>query len=487
MAKKKIKDFTLDDWKKVVEKCQSDVYFFAKFFFPNFLKAQTPSFHLEIYNDLPKYPFIAREAFRGGAKSTIGLIIYPMWHSLFKHTGDISLISRSENFVLNEIARRIRFEFENNERLKLLFGNLKTDKWSESYFTLKNGISFESKGIEGQLRGGRRALIALDDLEDNESVVSEEQRDKLRQRISKELIPKLIPGGQIIYFGTPIHPLCYLHQIITTPDNGWNKKVYDAYSDGIEEEGHEAWKEMLPHSELQHRKSIMGSNYFFAEYRCKPVSDEKMPIKEEQIRYWKELPQQYSAVITVDPAYSEDESADYKVASMIAIDQNANRYLLHYIRTHNSLNDFINAVLTLWQSNKNTITAIGVPNSGTEKSFFETFCKLAEAKKLYPPIVELKNSFISANTTGTIRNKRARIVAALQPLFEQGKYFLGSEHLEAKDELLTIGVSRWDDIVDTMTYAEQLLQPVYFDTKGIGFDYQEEQSINHGSTGYGDY
>lgn len=474
MLHKQLKDFNLEDWKKVIQVCDKSVYEFAKFFFPHFLKVKTPAFHLEIYDDLPKYNFLAREAFRGGAKSTIGLIIYPMWHALFRHTGDISLISRSENFVLNEIARRIRFEFENNDRLKMLFGNMKTDKWSESYFTLNNGISFEGKGIEGQLRGGRRALIALDDLEDNESVISEEQRDKLKQRISKELIPKLITGGQIIYFGTPIHPLCYLHQIITTPDNGWNKKVYDSYLNGKEEEGQETWQEMLSHQELQKRKSIMGSTYFSAEYRCKPISDEKMPIKEEHIRYWTELPKQYSAVITVDPAYSEDESADYKVASLIAIDQNMNRYLLHYIRTHESLNNFMNSILNLWQSNRNTVTAIGVPNSGTEKSFFEGFYKLAESKKLYPPIVELKNSFTNSNTNITVRNKRARVTAALQPLFEQGKYYIKPEHLEAKDELLTIGVSRWDDLVDTMAYAEQVIQPIFFMDNETKFDTKNE-------------
>lgn len=441
-------------------KWKGNVHAFARDAFPHYLKAKTPEFHKEIYKELPKATFLAVEAFRGGAKSTLGLVIYPIWFSLFRRTGDISLVSRSESFVLNEITRRIRAEFETNEIILKFWGKLKTDKWSEGYFTLTNGISFEGKGIEGQLRGGRRGLIALDDLEDNESVMSEDQRDKLKQRISKELIPKLLPGGQVIYFGTPIHPLCYLHQIIKTPDNGWKKMVFDVYKDGIEEEGHEAWAEMLNHEELQKRKALMGSLYFAAEYRVNPMLSDKQPIKEEHIRYWKESPSQYNAVISVDPAYSEDESADWKVASLVGLDNNGNRYLLSYIRTHDTTTNFMNGILNLWQANRNVVVAIGVPNSGVEKSFYGSFLKFCDEKKVYPPITELKN--VHTGATGlSVRNKTARITMALQPLFEQGKYYIHSDHLEARDEILTIGVSRWDDITDSMAAAEQLLQSNY--------------------------
>ena len=53
------------------------------------------------------------------------------------------------------------------------------------------------------------------------------------------------------------------------------------------------------------------------------------------------------------------------------------------------------------------------------------------------------------------------MIAALQPLFEQGKYYIGADMLEARDELMSIGVSRHDDLVDCMTYAENLIQPYY--------------------------
>ena len=53
----------------------------------------------------------------------------------------------------------------------------------------------------------------------------------------------------------------------------------------------------------------------------------------------------------------------------------------------------------------------------------------------------------------------------LQPLFEQGKYYIHKNHVEAREELLTIGSSRWDDLVDTLAYAEQILTPMFFEEK----------------------
>ena len=440
---------------------------FSRTFFPHLCNKPTPKFHKEVYRDLLKPDLYACAAPRGHAKSTMGLIIKPIHYALFDGSGDITLLSASESFIVNEITRKIKWEFEHNDLLNDVFGRQKTPKWAETYFVLKNGIAFEAGGIGGQLRGGRRGLIALDDLETNETVESEEQRDKLRNRVTKELIPKLIPGGQMIYFGTIISPLCYLNTVIKTPDNGWTKRFYAAYWDyernmpAPEKEGNELWVEMLPHEELQKRKKVQGTFAFASEYMNNPVSDETAPIKESQIRYWKELPQQLSLVISVDPAYSDDEKADYKVASLVGIDQQMNRYLVHYIRIHDPIGVFQDSIINLWLSNRNTVTSIGIPNSGVEKSFFDSFLKKCEERKLYPPIVELKNSFVQAGTNISLRNKKARVISALQPLFEQGKYFINSNHIEARDELLTIGSSRWDDIVDCLSYCEQILVPAF--------------------------
>jgi hypothetical protein len=466
----------------------NDIQAFAEEFFPHLLTKPSALFHSEIYKFLSAgHRNLILEVFRGGAKSTICLIIKPIHFALYKQTGDITLISKSESFVLNEINRKIKYEFENNEKLRTIFGDQTTEKWSETYFVLKNGIAFEGLGIGGQLRGGRRGLIVLDDLEDEESAISEDQRDKLKRRIGKEIAPKLLPEGEMVYVGTPVHQLCYIHQVYQTPNNGWTKLHFPAYKDGRQEDGFEQWKEMYSHTFLQGEKTKWGSNYFSSEYLCNPIVDENCPIKEGQIRYWEKLPQQYSCVIAVDPAYSEDATADYKVATIVAIDQAQNRYLLTYLRTHDTLGEFQDGIINLFLQHKNYCTGVGVPNSGVEKSFFDSFMKKCEERKVYPPVIELKNSFTRGGTSTNVRNKQARVTAALQPLFQSGKYYIRPEHLEAREELLTIGQSRHDDIVDCLAYAENILQPVFYNMVEAENRYEEQEEINRGETGYGDY
>lgn len=462
--------------------CTQSVEYFAQMFLPHLCYKKTAPFQREIYTDLLKHKYYACAAPRGHAKSTLGLIVNSMHFALFRKTGDISLLSASESFIINEIVRVIKREFETNDLLIRFFGEQKTAKWSETYFVIKNGIAFEAAGIGGQLRGGRRGLISLDDLESNESVESEDQRNKLKNRINKELIPKLLPNGQIVYFGTIIHSLAYLKQIIDVPDNGWFKRLYRAYPDQRQEKGHELWPDMLGHEELQQRKAIMGSNAFQSEYMNNPVSDETAPIKESQIRYWTELPQQLSCVIAVDPAYSEDNTADYKVAVVVGLDAQGNRYLLSYLRTHEPSGAFIDGILNLYGQYKGMVTGLGVPNGGTEKEFYRSVVNKATERRIYPPFVELKNTFISA-TGEAKRNKKSRIIASLQPLFEAGKYYISPAHMEAREELLTIGSSVHDDLVDAMAYAEQILTPAFYEIPDT--NQQPALNMRGRSTNYG--
>jgi hypothetical protein len=123
-----------------------------------------------------------------------------------------------------------------------------------------------------------------------------------------------------------------------------------------------------------------------------------------------------------------------------------------------------------------------------EKEFYRSFAEFCHRSGNFPPFQELKNVFRSANNVG-IRNKTKRIVASLQPLFEAGKYFIGADHEEARDELLTIGSSKHDDVVDAMAYVESIVmnlssedvvpQPKEFNRYG------EEDMVNITPSNYG--
>lgn len=469
--------------KKVFDIYKSDVLEFARDFLPHFLTSKVPDFHKEMYEMLLRENRIALAAPRGFAKSFICSVIYPLHSALFEFHRDICIISASESLAI-EWLRKIRRELESNPTIIKYFGDLQSDKWTENHLILKNGVNIRARGAGSQIRGFRPDLIILDDIETDESVASEEQRNKLRGWIFKACLNTLVPDGKFILIGTIISPLTLLAEILAS-DNNWVKRKYRAYIDGVQEKGKELWPDLWQHERLQQRKAEIGSFAFSSEFLNDPLSNETAPIKTEHIRYWETLPSQYSCVIAVDPAYSDDEKSDHKVAAVVAIDNQQNRYLIEYVRTHAPIGEFQNSIINLYYKHKGQLTGVGIPNSGVEKSFFDSFQTKCMEKGVFGiPIAELSNTYTNSVTSVSARNKKARIIASLQPLFEQGKYYIAKHHTEAKDELLSIGASRWDDLVDCMSYAEQILQPVFFNAQVV-----EEIAETHrpvGVTGYGD-
>lgn len=461
-----------------------DLEEFAKDFCDDVVTSDVPAFHSEIYNLLPVKDRLVLIAPRGFAKSTLAAKIYPLWCALFKKRRDICIISASESLAV-EHMRYIKVALESSPMVKAFFGDLVSPKWNEAHLILSHGdgtkINIRAKGAGGQIRGFRPDLIILDDIETDESVESEEQRKKLKNWLFKACMNTMLPGGQLLVAGTLINYLSVLADLYNTP-NKWEKRKYTAYHGSVQEEGNELWPESRPHKWLQARKAEIGSNAFAAEFMNDPRADETAPIKEEQIRYWEDLPSQISYVISVDPAYSEDAKADYKVASLVGIDEHHNRYLVDYHRSHLPTGEFQDAILNMYEINKDRISAIGVPKSGGDREFYNALMQRAEARNIYPPFTELKNTYVTS-TGAKVRNKEARIAAALQGLFEKGKYYIHESHFEARDELLSIGSSRWDDLVDSMAYAEQILQPVFFDTGQFEDDYDDKLPEMVGSYG----
>jgi phage terminase large subunit-like protein len=234
--------------------------------------------------------------------------------------------------------------------------------------------------------------------------------------------------------------------------------------------------------------------FFSTEFMNDPLADETAPIKQHMIREWteqNELPPTMNSVIILDPAYADHQGADEKVAVRIGFDSRNRRYLLDLIHTRESQNSYIHQIINLWQQNKSNVTAVGIPK-GAEGAFWNSFkneCDLLGASAI--PIAELKNSF--TNSAGVSRrNKTARVIMALQPIFEQGRYIIGRHHGAAKDQLLSIGSSKHDDIVDAMASAEQLIDPSIeeldvreTDRYGIPIDKDYDDDDNDFDTGYG--
>lgn len=474
---------TAEERLSLVELMGRDIVKFSEYVCKDVVTGAIPEFHREMYDMALSSDRVLIAAPRGFSKSTILARIYPLWLVVYGLRRDILIISASEGLAIENL-RYVKTAIETNVLLRYLFGDMTSEKWRENHIelVLRDGrrVTVRAKGAGGQIRGFRPDCIILDDLETDDSVESEEQRKKLKDWVFKACLNCLLPGGQMIVIGTILSQLSLLQDLLESP-NEWNKRKYKAVLD----DGSSLWEEERPKEWLKARKAEIGSHRFSAEYLNDPMSDEDAPIKAEQIRYWRVLPNDLSAVITIDPAYSEDAKSDFKVAALVGIDRASNRYLLSYIRTHAPTGEFMQAVFNMWHQYKHMVMAVGVPNSGPEKEFFRSFVAKSTEMNVYLPVVELKNAFVDTSSGVSVRNKKRRIIAALQRLFEMGKYYIGENHHEAREELLTIHNARWDDICDCCCYAEQLLVAPVEGLDGKERDWGAESNMVGACEGYG--
>lgn len=84
--------------------------------------------------------------------------------------------------------------------------------------------SVRSVGISGQLTGGRATVIVSDDCEVPKNSLTVAMREKLAESV-KEFDAVLVPGGEIIYLGTP---QCIMSLYNQLPNRGYELRIWPA-------------------------------------------------------------------------------------------------------------------------------------------------------------------------------------------------------------------------------------------------------------------
>lgn len=240
---------------------------------------------------------------RGHGKSTAMVLGVPLWAALewasMPHFRDpitghqvppyIVIVSDTIDQARARVMD-IRDELEANEALIAAYGaqaptRKDRRKWTETHLELANGTIIRAMGFGSKVRGlvrkGRRpSLILCDDMENDQAVETDGQRDKLRRWFTRALIPTGVAGRlATIVVGTLLHADSLLSRLLS-PDHfpGWLKRRYAArYSDaGLPDpEGTVIlWPEYWTAEALDQRRREIGSLAFAQEYLNQPIDNE---------------------------------------------------------------------------------------------------------------------------------------------------------------------------------------------------------------------
>lgn len=444
------------------DRAKDDILYFAEYYLPHILESQTPLFHKEIMRLLMSENRLCIAAPRGFAKSTITQLIYGLHCLLFNRNEDILTISKSASLA-GDWLRKIKTEFESNERIKNDFGTLlqwgekESKRWTQDHIVIQqDGIVYSQMRARGrgcQVRGLRPTRVICDDLEDEEMVRSEEQRKFHKEWFLGALLNVLKVDQQLVVIGTILHPLSLIAEIIEKrePFDKWEIRKYKAL-----ENGKSLWVTRFPVSDLLRRKSEIGTYAFEAEYQNNPISSDTCLWKPDWIKKYDNLPVKIEKIFAaLDPATSTKESSDYSAIVVMGIGEDNNVYEISSLRGHWGTWELIDKIIDI-QKKYNPIR-FGIEEGALTNIIRPVLIKKTEADRTLR--IPLEGISLGRYTTGQKKIKQAtdKYSRALSVIhyWEQGAVYLKNQDLI--DEIATFPTGSHDDFVDACVYCVKMI------------------------------
>lgn len=452
-------------------KRRENIHLFGWFIARPYFPLETPPFHKEILDlisnkDNRRVGVIAP---RGHAKSTTVDMTYPLWAGCFEQEEFVVIISDTYTQAA-EFINALKDEFENNPKIKWLFGNMKGDDWQDGEFVLSNGIKYAAKGSGMKIRGIRHrhtrpTLMIFDDIENDENIKSAEQRQKLYHWFTKAAIPALARGGRAVVIGTILHFDSLVNKVMKQQDifKSWQTRVFYAITTDEDGTEHALWPE---HRSLEKLKSMrdnpndqefVGSIAFAQEYQHKPFSEEDAIVKTDWIKECEpsQAPDEYSRqarVLTVDPAASERQTADPTAMIVADLGADGNVYVRAIRNQRTSPSITAETIQNLYETYQPQV--VGIEQGALGLVFRDLLAGL--------PVIGLKPD-----------KDKVRRLLAVSRFFEAGKVFLVKDIQNGqalREQLIEFPKGTHDDMVDAIVYAIRMLLVDGLNQGEEGFD-----------------
>jgi hypothetical protein len=460
---------------------------FAIKYLSHYFLSGVPAFHKEIYSLVSDKRLIIA-APRKFAKSTICSFFYPLWCAVTGRKKDITLLSRTGSLA-EEWLRKIKNELEHNKGLQRDYGDITTkDKWTEDYIILKNGVQIRAKGVGYQIRGYHPDTVIIDDMEDDESVMSETQTEALKEWFYRALLNTLEVNDQLIVIGTIISDTAFLNELLAKSrkdEGGWTTRLYSA----LTADGKSIWPEKWPVEALMQRKEEIGTYRFSAEYMNEPISKTGRKFFAEWFKFYPadlHLPQDElddsglpklvprTRYMIVDPAMSETKDACPSTIVIVDVDSRWRMFVIVARRFMVSPLKLIEEIFNHQAIYK--CHRIGVEQVAYQKALKDFLRKESLQREVYLPLIELK--------TDTRTSKEMRIEGALSPRFERGEIFMKKSQTDLQDELLRFPGGKLRDLVDALAYVPQIAIPPRIEKGAHTLGNMQDFASRNWATGY---
>lgn len=420
-------------------------------------KNKSPECHADIlklfYSDT-KYALA--EAFRGAAKSTL-TEEYALLSVLFKEFKFVILIGNSYDRACERLAA-IKHELETNENLIELFGNQVGATWAQDQIVLANGAKIQAFGTRQSMRGAKHGndrpdLAMVDDLEDEDMILTELARYKNRRWFDGALLPALTPTGKVRMVGTPLHTKSLLEEKRNLPN--WKSIVIPICY--INKDGREVatWEDRFPMqwiNELKQNYIRQGAiTEFEQEYMCRAEDKDSKPFQEEMFRRGIAPIGYHSVEIMVDPARTTNTKTSARTGYAVWSWIGNKLYVLEAYGRFHKPDEIVNEMFIL--NEKYNPVNMGAEVDGLEEFLMQPLRNEQSKRGISIPLSPQRAP-----------KDKLSFISGLQPFYMAKDVIHVGDCKDLEDELKAFPTGRCD-VPNALAYAPKMRvgKPVYED------------------------
>ena len=255
--------------------------------------------------------------------------------------------------------KKVREEIETNDLIAEKLNPNGKASIGETGITTETGSTLHIRGRDGFIRGLHVGACLCDDMPDESSLYSDEQREKLKDLLKGTIEPIVEPYGYFVICGTPYSSAPNeLYQVLKA-----DKRFYCFEYPIIFPDGRPLAPDRYTFDQILAKKEELGTIVFNREYLVVPISDSstifpyeylmRSIIGMENVRFATSID---DFPIKLQRVHVGNIGADYTVYSVWGIDSMKNYYLLYYYRkrgmSHNEQVDKLVQLDHLFRPNK---------------------------------------------------------------------------------------------------------------------------------------
>jgi predicted phage terminase large subunit-like protein len=441
----------------------------------------TPVMHLHMLDGLIHFDNVLEVVFRGGAKTTViheYAFLYMATYGEFFHFGPVDVAmyvsDTMENGVKN-MRNQLQFRWEESEFLQqyVPYTKFVDDGWefinAEGHKLFVKGFAAMT-GVRGFKKYGKRPTwCGFDDLMSDKNSKSPTILADIENVVYKAARQAMHPTKRkTVWTGTPFNKSDSLYK--AAGSKGWETRAYPLCEKFpcSKEEFKGAWEDRFTYESTVKEYELLAESgkiqAFNQELMLRITSDEDRLVLDSDIMWYdrnvlihnKGI---YNFYITTDWATSENESADFSVTSVWAINNKGFWFLVDGVCARQTMEKNIDDLFRFAQEYKDNLQSAGIEVSGQQGGFIQWIQKEMMERNIWFNLASENNN----NKLG-IRPNGKKLVRfqTVVPWFKAKRMFFPSEFrnshplmIEMEDELKFVTKqgfkSAHDDALDTVS------------------------------------